>query len=139
MNKERATEILFGIGKEIAEELGCNQTTEEDGDYGFWGKIGEKAFGKYKEIILHDGKGRRKGNSVELTYRFANPKICIFGRNADGAETLASLELSDYEYNEEGKLVHTDNWKFSESQVWRPEGAKMFNRILRMWNEKGGE
>ena len=138
MNKEQATEILFKIGVEIAEELGCAYSIVEDGDYGLWGKLGERAFGKYKEIILHDGHGRRKGNNVHLTYRFGNPKICIFGRDASGCETLASIELNDGTY-ENGKYVNTGNWKFSESQVWGSEGVAMLNRLLKMWNERGGE
>ena len=41
--------------------------------------------------------------------------------------------------DEDGNYIHTGHWKFAESQVWRPEGAKMFLRLLRMWNEEGGE
>lgn len=139
MTKDKATEILFGIGKRLAYELGCNQTIEEDGNYGIWGDLGKKAWGEYKDITLHDGSGKRKGTSIELTYRFGHPKICVFGRNRDGLETLASIELSDGGYDEDGNYIHTGHWKFAESQVWRPEGAKMFLRLLRMWNEEGGE
>ena len=151
MNREDAINVLYEIGRAIADEMGCNEIETKDIDCGLWdmsdikmSDILKEHYGDMKTVILHNGVkisnkySNRWEKSVELGYRLANPQICVFGRNSKGRETLGKIELSDYEWDGD-ELAHTGNYRFSEGLFWQPEGYEMQQRLMKMWSERGGE
>ena len=148
MTRKEAIAALLDIGRTIAEKQGLTQMEKEVPFEGIWTGFYEAASLKYeqdfKSIILSDGKGSpidgRRNRYVEIGYHFSNPKLCVFGRNPEGYQTLASIEIGDTVYNDEtGKWEGSGNYVFRESQVWRHEGFEMLETLLDMWKERGGK
>ena len=148
MTRKEAQDVLFDIGKTIAEKQGLAEIETEEPWDGFWTGLYDslkRQYGEdFKAVIFHDGKenpiGSGRNRYVEIGYRFSNPRLNVFGRTNEGYQTLASIEIGDTVYDDEtGKYVHSGEYTFRESQVWRQEGFEMLETLLRMWKERGGE
>jgi hypothetical protein len=148
MTRKEAQDILFDIGKTIAEKQGLTEIETEEPWDGFWTGLYDslkRQYGEdFKTVIFHDGKenpiGSGRNKYVEIGYRFSDPRLSVFGRTIEGYQTLASIEIGDTVYDDEtGKYVHSGEYTFRESQVWRHEGFEMLETLLRMWKERGGE
>jgi hypothetical protein len=148
MTRKEAQGVLFDIGKTIAEKQSLTEIETEEPWDGFWTGLYDslkRQYGEdFKTVIFHDGRenpvdsGRNK--YVEIGYRFSDPRLSVFGRTNEGYQTLASIEIGDTVYDDEtGKYVHSGEYTFRESQVWRHEGFEMLETLLRMWKERGGE
>jgi len=145
MNRKTAVQALRDIGKQIAEEWDLQHIKIQDIYEGIWKGMNNSLkaqFGKDDmiTIIFHDGQvgiDKRMNRRVEIGYRFSSPRLNVFGRDENCRQTLATIELGDYEYID-GVLEHTGDYTYRESQVWGHEGYEMLGRLLEMWKEKGG-
>lgn len=145
MNREETISTLYTIGQTLVEEIGLTEVEVKDIDCGVWDDLVrlsdklKKQFGDMEEVTYHNGikVGRRWEKSVELGYRFSNPKLSVFGRDENGNETLASLEISDGAIVD-GEYKHTGDYHFSEAQVWGKDGFEMQKRLMDMWYNEGG-
>ena len=138
MTREEAIKALAEIGTIFAEEMGCTEIEEEPAYLGIWEegrKALEKRYGEMKATIISNSSispvDGRRDLYVELGYRFGNPRLEVFGRNEDGRQTLACIELSDY--------GRDGDYRYRESQVWDMAGYETLGRMLQMWKERGGE
>ena len=152
MTREHAIDALYDIGKMFADEMGLKDMSVYDTDCGIWddkeitginlSELLRKEYGEMKTVCFHDSKKSSDGRmnlSVEVGFRFGDPKLCVFGRNEIGQQTLASMELSDYEPDGNGGYHHTGEYKFRESQVWGMEGLWTLGRLIGLWTQKGGK
>jgi hypothetical protein len=109
MTRKEAQDILFDIGKTIAEKQGLTEIETEEPWDGFWTGLYDslkRQYGEdFKTVIFHDGRenpvdsGRNK--YVEIGYRFSDPRLSVFGRTNEGYQTLASIEIGDTVYDDE--------------------------------------
>jgi hypothetical protein len=148
MTRSEAINAIFDIGKAIADEQGLTEVEKEEPWDGLWTGLYDILKERYGEslqtVIFHDGKKSpidgKKNRYVEIGFRFSDPQVCVFGRTADGYQTLAKIEVSDTVYDDAThKYVSSGHYVFHESQVWRWEGAEMLGKLLQMWKERGGE
>lgn len=150
MTRQKAIETLRDMALELVEEMNLTGYEESGLSCGIWDAGGAKLsdalqeeFGEMKEITWHNGVKNKNTDrwekKVELGFRFSSPQLCVFGHETGtDKQTLAKIELSDYEYID-GELTHTNDYRFSESQFWRMEGFEMQKRLMTMWQERGGE
>lgn len=145
MTREEAIKTLADIGAVFAEEMGCTEIEEEEAYFGIWEEIRKvmtERYGEMKTTIISNGSvspiDGRRDLYVELGFRFGNPRLEVFGRNENGRQTLAGMELSDTVWNDK-VYEHPGDYKYRESQVWDMEGFETLGRMLRMWKERGGE
>lgn len=148
MNRREVIDTLYEIGEEIVKELNLTEFEVSENTCGIWdagevklSDILREKYGEMKTLTWHNGVKNKNTDRwekcVELGYRFSSPQLCVFGHDASGRQTLAKIELSDYEYVD-GELTHTDEYRFSESQFWRMEGYEMQKKLMDMWFSRGG-
>ena len=152
MNRQEAIDVLYEIGQVFVKEMNLTEIETGEIDCGFWDmgspKLSEmlkEKYGEMKSFTFHNGVviksqySERWEYSVECGFRFGNPKLSVHGRDANGWQTLGSIEVSDTAYDENKNLIHTGDYKFSEGMCWQPEGYDIQKRLIEMWFEKGGE
>ena len=148
MTRQEAIDAVYDIGETIADQKGLTEVETRDPCDGFWKGMYDslkKQYGEsFQTVIFHDGKindiDQRMIRYVEIGFRFSSPIVSVFGRNAEGYQTLAKIEISDTIFNDENhKWEGSGDYKYHESQVWGWEGVEMLNTLLRMWKERGGK
>lgn len=150
MNRQEAINALCEIASIFVEEMELTEVKKDDISCGIWDNLGtvkmsdliKRKYGDMEEVTYHNGKdvvtkyGSTFEKYVRLGYRFDNPKLCIFDRDENGKQTLASIELTDGANDANGNYIHTGDYRFGEAQTWGIKGFKTQQRLMKMWAER---
>ncbi len=147
MDRNNTIKTLHNIARTLAEEFGFNKCNNEEFYEGIWtGMKGmlEKDYGDLSGYKLYKGDEPNDDDGyIEFRYRFRSPCLAVHGRDGDGNQTMAEIQLSDsrpvggkYDLSLPigQRFENTDDYRINEIMCWEAKSLKLLNRMISMWD-----